>query len=99
MGWFEYGTPERRHLRKGVCLRTEALPEELQLVASQKMRENETLFIVKISEIRPRGQVLLEFWSKETPNTMERYTVFYHLVDEDPKWVCESDIGRGYKGE
>jgi len=99
MGWFEYGTPKRRHLRRGVCLKVEALPDDLRMIATKFMRVNEALFTVKISEIRPNGKVLLEFWSKEMPNISERYTVFFHLVDENPKWVCESDMGRGYKGE
>lgn len=102
MSWFEYGTlpPKKRKLRKGVWLRVRSLPKSLLAVAKKNRRSAlETLDWVIVKEMRPDGKVLLEFWG-HTPLLDEfgkRYTVFYHLCDEDPTWICEGDLGRGYK--
>jgi len=100
MAWFEYGTPKRRSLRKGVALRVRHLPEPIVKEANKLKRAGEFIDMVFVEEILPKGRVLLQFWcrrhgSKEIK--FGRYTVFAFDVPEDPKWVCESDLGRGYK--
>jgi hypothetical protein len=101
MSWFDYGTPKRRHLRKGVWLRLIHLPAPL-LKQIKKHSKKEELFYVEVSKIRPKGKVLLEIWCHQPgprmhPTIPARYTVFHLLVDEDPTWCCEGDLGRGYK--
>jgi len=102
MSWFEYGSlpPKKRKLRKGVWLRVRSLPKSLLAVVKKNRRSAfEVLDWVIVKEMRPDGKVLLEFWG-HTPlldKVGERYTVFYHLTDEDPEWICEGDLGRGYK--
>lgn len=41
---------------------------------------------------------LLEFWSRIAgKDPFNRHVVVHLLVDEDPKCVCEGDVGRGWK--
>jgi hypothetical protein len=104
VSWFEYGSFEGkdRKLRKGVWLRTRSLPKELLDAIKKKMRMFERLERVVVDEIRPDGKVLLEFWSYNAfvdcfDDGAIRYTVSHVLTSENPKWVCEGDLGRGYK--
>ena len=98
MSWFEYGTPQRRSLRKGVCLRVRDLPPNLVKDAKKLMRRGEHLQMVQVLEIRPKGHVLLQFWSRRIgKDPFNRHTVFTIYVKEDPEWICEGDIGRGYR--
>ncbi len=104
MSWFEYGVPKRRSLRKNVWLRVDALPDNILKDAKKRMRKGEYIDWVAISEIKTAPKVLLEFWchdpldvvNRQTPMA-PRFTVFHLLVDEDPSWICEGDLGRGYK--
>lgn len=66
MSWFNYGTPKKRSLRKGVWLRVRNLPESLLKTAKTLMRINEEIQWIIVSEICPNNQVYLEFWCKET---------------------------------
>lgn len=66
-----------------------------------KCKKNESLAWVVVKELRPKSQVLLEAWCYQTKfpwkaKSSERYTVFHLLVDENPNWVCEGDLGRGF---
>jgi len=98
MSWFEYGTPKRRSLRKGVFLRVSSLPLDILKEADEYKRCFETIEQVKILEILPDEYVLLEFWSRHIGwDPINRSTVFTFRVKEDPKWICEGDLGRGYK--
>ena len=101
MSWFEYGTPSKRSLRKGVWLRVSALPKPLIKQASRFLTKLEGIDWVVISEIRTDNKVLLEFWCHKPKfirnNDPRIYKVFHLLVDEDPTWICEGDLGRGYK--
>lgn len=105
MSWFEYGTlsPKKRKLRKGVWLRVGNLPAHILKEARSKMRSKlEQIEWVVVSEMRPENKVLLEFWCRTPVKDMLydrscRYTVFYVLATEDPTWICEGDLGRGYK--
>ncbi len=104
MSWFEYGTPKKRSLRKNVWLRVERLPEKILKDAKKRMRSGEYIDWVAICEIKTAPQVLLEFWCHDPCDAFNRknvfsprFTVFHLLVDEDPTWICEGDLGRGYK--
>lgn len=115
MSWFEYGTPKKRSLRKGVWLRVKHLPEDILRRAKAVMKPDEIIEWVVITEIIPNDKVYLEFWCKERPfnnplkwsrfakklknnhDFYNRFTVFGFVVDEDPAWICEGDLGRGYK--
>lgn len=64
------------------------------------MRQGDQLQWVEVCEIRPEGQVLLEFWCQSLEDIpFNRYTVFHIVTKEDPEWVCEGDLGRGFKAE
>jgi len=96
MAWFEYGIPERRSLRKNVALRVRdfTITNDIKIL----MREGERLELILIKEILPNNNVLLEFHSRNyLIDPHNRHTVFYLVYKEDPGWICESDIGRGYK--
>lgn len=103
MSWFEYGVPERRSLRKGVFLRVRDLPPALLSKARTYMKRGEQIEMVKVLEIRPDNYVYLEFWCLENRQDIkkkilfERRVVFGFLEQENPKWICEGDLGRGYK--
>lgn len=112
MSWFQYGKPlpKKRNLRKGVWLRVSDLPEIIYTKAKLQFRsKQEEIRWVVVQEIRPNNKVLLEFWCQDPfkdhiwktingeKTLSERYTVFHLLVDENPEWICEGDLGRGYK--
>lgn len=97
MAWFVYSDQPNRKFRKGIWLRKRSLPDDLKKQIFSKMKAKETLAWVEIKELKPNSQVLLEIWCYQTNllRPSDRYTVFYLLVDENPNWVCESDLGRG----
>ncbi len=105
MSWFEYGLlpPKKRKLRKGVWLRVRNLSKPILDAVKSKFRsKREAIDWVVVSEIRPDNLVLLEFWCHNPfednfPDGSQRFTVFHSLVVEDPTWICEGDLGRGYK--
>lgn len=106
MSWFEYGSlpPKKRRLRKGVWLRASALPGPIVKAARRCMRsKHEEIDWVVVSEMRDDGEVLLEFWchvpgkADVISNGNVRYTVFHLLAKEDPSWICEGDMGRGFR--
>jgi len=99
MSWFEYGKPKRRSLRKGVWLRVRDLPGDVRLKIRALLKKNERITWVAVQEIRPKGQVLLECWAHVPKESMNRHIVVHVLVDENPEWICEGDLGRGYKGD
>jgi hypothetical protein len=64
------------------------------------MRDDELIDMVKVLEIQPNNNVYLEFWCRENSTShiiSERYVVFGFSEKENPKWICEGDLGRGYK--
>lgn len=100
MSWFVYNDQQRRRYRKGIWLRIRSLPEDLLAKIKKQMKKAESLAWVVVQELRPNNQVLLEIWCYQTrfpwsPKKSERFTVFHLLVDENPDWVCEGDLGRG----
>lgn len=105
MAWFYYGDQTVRRNRKGIWLRIACLPDDLSQQIKTQMKGDELLGWVKVAELRPNNQVLLEVWcyqhsvdvflAAHQNKPPERYTVFHLLADENPKWVCESDVGRG----
>lgn len=103
MSWFHYDYPEPRSIRKGVCLRASSFPLDLKEKAIKIINPHEDdisnlTLMIKVKEIRPNNQVLLEFWSRIAgKDPFNRHVVVHLLVDEDPKWVCEGDVGRGWK--
>lgn len=97
MGWFEYdySDPEdRRSHRRGVFLRVLFFPIDEDI--KEMMREGERLETIEVKELLKGDNVLLEFRSRANGDPIERCTCFSMVYKEDPKWVCESDIGRGW---
>lgn len=103
MSWFEYGHPVHRSSRRGVWLRVRNLPEPLVKQAKKYLTKDEFVEWVEVKEIRPKGQVYLEFWCRKIgsmkPGKPVINKVFGLVVDEDSAWICEGDLGRGYKGK
>lgn len=108
MSWFLYSDPKKRSHKKGIWLRHRFLPEPILKKARVIMRKGEMIEWVSVCELRPNDKVLLEFWVRspgDYPKTRDpalkhvaRYSVFHLLVDEDPSWVCEGNLGRGLVG-
>ena len=98
MSWFFYGKPTRRVHRKGVWLRVSRLPDSILGEAQKALRPDEMIMMCKVEELRPNGKVLLELKAVGLGDVqLNRCNCFYILVDEDPEWVCEGDLGRGFK--
>ncbi len=95
MAWFFYKDQDRRRCRKGIWLRVRDLPKDVLTEITDKLKANETIAWVVVKELRPYDQVLLEIWCHQDKISSFRFTVFHILVDENPDWVCESDLGRG----
>lgn len=99
MSWFLYSAPKKRSHRKGIWLRHRTLPKALLRRADAMLRPGEDVLWVCVEGLRPKGQVLLEFWARDSMDPVQqRYNVFHILADEDPNWVCEGDLGRGLVG-
>lgn len=100
MSWFYYGDQPIRRYRKGVFLRVRNLPDGIMDQVNKVLTKGQTLYHVKVAELKPDKQVLLEFWMQPRriamkPYPIHVYEVFYLTVPENPMWVCESDVGRG----
>jgi hypothetical protein len=99
MAWFQYSDQTRRRYRKGIWLRVRSLPDDLIAKIAERNVKNERVLWIVVKELQPKNQVVLEVWCEQKPFTVngfdEVYTVFYLLVDENPDWICESDLGRG----
>lgn len=112
MAWFEYGTPKRRHLRRGVFLRPRMIPEDLKKTISGTMEDFDPklheILMVEVKEILPttkegRRDVIIHAWIRNflqlDPFAQARLWFVVEIVTvENPEWVCEADIGRGLKG-
>ena len=72
-----------------------ALPQDIFDKAKPYMRFGELISWVEVKELRKNNQVLLEFWCSGWRRKYPRYTVFHILVDENPDWTVEGDLGRG----
>lgn len=103
MGFFNYGKPKNRSHRKGVCVRCGSLSSDITTVAAQLMEPGQWIDYVLVKEIHPENQVLLEFWCRGYSSKVQfngktyfKNNVFHIFAEEDPEWVCDSDIGRGY---
>ena len=95
MSWFKYCDVKKRRLRKGLWLRVRSLPQDIFDKAKPYMRFGELISWVEVKELRKNNQVLLEFWCSGWRRKYPRYTVFHILVDENPDWTVEGDLGRG----
>jgi len=92
MSWFLYGDADKRY-RRGIYLRIRSLPKPLLAKVAKGMRTGESPIRLVVHEVRD-GEVVLESWTAESP-LADRYTVAYFLAQEDLRWVCEGDLGRG----
>lgn len=99
MAWFQYSDQTRRRYRQGIWLRVRSLPEDLTAKIAERNVKNERVLWIVVKELQPNNQAVLEVWCEQKPFTVngfdEVYTVFYLVVDENPEWICESDLGRG----
>ena len=104
MSWFEYGTPERRSHRKGVWLRVRNLAPAILDKVQPFIPPDEKINWVIVKEIQKKGMVYIEVWCSRLDNLttgantgVYKSTVLGLQIQEDPAWICEGDLGRGYK--
>lgn len=95
---FPYGTPQRRSRRKGVWLRVKELPNDVDEYFRSRMRPEDRLSHVVVSQIKVDG-VVLEAWCTD-PNKFkikdnEVWTVIIGRFPENPDWICEKYLGVG----
>lgn len=103
MSWFLLGDisgKERRKI-KGIWLRKNANPDIIKEIKKTKnLRGLDRVWKIEIVELRKNNQVLLEVWANNALDLMrdkERNNVFWILMTQNPKWVCEGDLGKGEK--
>lgn len=101
MSWFILKDQESRRKRKGICLRmrTGVNEDVMKAIKKSKLkRPSKAILTVEIHELRKDGEVLLEVTCNSLIDMLRRklrYNVFHILIDENPEWICEGDIGRG----
>lgn len=98
MSWFEYGTPEKRSWRKGVALRVRDLPPDLLAYVKKYKGRFQQILYVLVVEIKNDGHVLLEYHCGSRILSPKQTVITQH-VKENPAWICEGDLGRGYVEE
>lgn len=99
MSWFYYKDQTKRGNRKGIWLRVRALPPEILSLTLPYLRTEEEINWVEVKELQHNNHVLLEFWCQTFADRMKmksRFNVFHLSVKENPEWVCEGDLGRGF---
>lgn len=102
MSWFLLGDIKERSEIKGIWLRSSEdtnLDVQKAIKQSKHLRLTEYVDRIVIHEIKNNEQVLLEIWGKNSLDFIKnkrRYNVFYVLVKENPEWVCEGDLGKGF---
>ena len=104
MSWFYLKDQPVRRKRIGIWLRVRSLPEDLIKKVSKIKRKAEHPWQIKIAELRPKGEVLLEMWCSsphllmlQSHKRYDRNIVYHFLEKENPEWVCEGDLGKGLK--
>ena len=99
MSWFTYDNIKSNRHKKGVRLRYHSNPKLKKII--KKHRCKRLLDFVErviVCESKENNQVLLEVWCLNLKDSLlkkHRHNVFYVIIDENPKWVCEGDLGRG----
>lgn len=96
---FLYGEPRRRSRRRGVWLRVKELPSDLRHYFESRMRAGEVLSHVVVSQIKWDG-VVLEAWCANPHEFKIQdpiWTVIQARVPENPDWVCEKNLGTGWR--
>jgi len=100
MSWFYLKDQPIRKRRVGIWIRVRSLPNELGKKIAKIKRISEHPWQIKIAELRPKGEVLLEMWCSSlgvlfSHKKYDRNIVYHFVEKEDPDWVCEGDLGRG----
>jgi len=98
VSWFYYKDQPNRKLRRGIWLRVHSLPEPVVKEAKKYMKIGEYVDFVIVHELRPKNQVMLEFHCRRLLAPIQRSILIHIIVDEDPEWICEGDLGRGLIG-
>ena len=109
MSWFAYGSLTEKREKIGVWLRVGSNDKLVKsLRKSGRLRFNESIWRIEITEVRKDKEVGLEVWCRKLTfgsitrvfsNNYKptRYVVFHVWEKEDSEWVCEGDLGRGLK--
>jgi len=103
MSWFLLEDQDRRRRRRGIWLRVrrDSNPDVHELIKKSKLlRFADSVERIVVKELLQDGKVLLEIWARSfkdavRPKYRERFNVFYVAAQENPKWVCEGDMGKG----
>ncbi len=105
MSWFTLGVIEKEDRKKikGIWIRAKrgSNPDVDDAIKnSGNLRMAERVWKIEIVELRKNNQVLLEVWAQSGIDMMrrkDRHNVFHLLVDQNPEWCCEGDLGKGSK--
>ena len=101
MSWFTLQDQPVRKKRKGIWIRVHSNPDVLDAIKKTRlMRPTDTIEWVSVHELRPDNKVMLEVWCISLVDCVRkkhRHNVFHLIMDENPEWVCEGDLGRGLK--
>lgn len=103
MAFFILKDQKSRSLRKNVWLRINCdVNQDVHEVIKRAHMDKHTLERIVILNILPKDKVLLEIWFKDdytqfvANERITKFTVIHVVVPENPEWVCESDVGRGF---
>jgi hypothetical protein len=102
MSWFLLEDIKEREKIIGIWLRSNPdINSDVHkaIKKSKNLRFSEYTDRIIIHELKDDGQVLLEIWGKSSLDFIRkkrRYNVFYILVKQNIKWVCEGDLGTGF---
>lgn len=101
MSWFLLGDIKERKNIKGIWLRKRPRcnPDVDEAIKKSKnLRLTENVWKIEIVELRKNNQVLLEVWAQSAIDMIknkQRHNVFHILIDQNPEWICEGDLGKG----
>jgi len=100
MSNFSYGKHTKKRI--GVWLRHQSNPDMIKMISENvNKRIMDTVERVIISEYdKKTDEVWIEVWCKnfwDTFRERHRYNVFYLKTKVNEEWICEGDLGKGYK--
>lgn len=110
MSWFVLGDQKDRSRRVGICLRYNSLPDDLRKRIRKMLMFGEYPMLISVQKLLDNNQVILEvrvssLWAgirailrAKNPPDYHRVVVYRFVADEDMKWVCEGNYGRGLSG-
>ena len=100
MSWFIYGKHTKKHI--GIWLRPSSNPDVIEKIKKSKLKRfGDSISRIVVSEFdKEKNAVWLQIWTKNIFDSIfrkNRYTVFHIKTEINENWVCEGDLGNGFK--